>query len=173
MALSFMPSSSMTLDVVVTCRPAVNATPEQAERYLDTGDIKVLDPHAGATIFTLKALSAIEREEAEVRAGAYTRSELGRHLWIKEPMTPEARAQWHHALALDEREALGEYKAYLNRVFVEMVKSALTAVDGVGVSAQSGSHPLELIRPESHRVQVIAELVRHVQRMSLLSPSGK
>jgi hypothetical protein len=173
MALSFMPSSSMTLDVVVTCDPAVNATPEQAERYLDTGDIKVLDPHAGATIFTRKALSAIEREEAEVRAGAYTRSELGRHLWIKEPMTPEARAQWHHALALDEREALGEYKAYLNRVFVEMVKSALTAVDGVGVSAQSGSHPLELIRPESHRVQVIAELVRHVQRMSLLSPSGK
>jgi hypothetical protein len=33
----------------------------------------------GATMFTLKALSPQEREEAEVRAGAYTRSELGRH----------------------------------------------------------------------------------------------
>ena len=180
MALSFMPSSSMTLDVVVTCDPAVTASAEQAAAYLDSGDLRDLrgdlgtqSGYEGATVFTLKALSPQEREEAEVRAGAYTRSELGRHLWIKEPMTPEARAQWHHALALDEREALGEYKAYLNRVFVEMVKSALTAVDGVGVSAQSGSHPLELIRPESHRVQVIAELVRHVQRMSLLSPSGK
>jgi hypothetical protein len=39
MALSFMPSSSMTLDVVVTCDPAINATPEQASAYLDSGDL--------------------------------------------------------------------------------------------------------------------------------------
>jgi hypothetical protein len=35
------------------------------------------------------------------------------------------------------------------------------------------ANPLEDIRPEAHRVQVIAELVRHVQRMSLLGQSGK
>lgn len=171
MALSFMPSCSMTLHVVVTCDPAINATPEQAERYLETGDIKVLDPHAGATIFCLKALSPVEREEAEVRAGAYTRSELGRHLWIKEPINSEERARWHHALTNEEREALGEYKAYLNRVFVEMINAALVSVDGVPV--KQGESPLDLVRPESHRVQVIAELVRHVQRMSLLGEQGK
>jgi hypothetical protein len=44
-------------------------------------------------------------------------------------------------------------------------------VDGVPV--KQGESPLDLVRPESHRVQVIAELVRHVQRMSLLGEQGK
>lgn len=172
MAFSFMPSSTMTLDVVVTCDPAVVATPEQAAAYLESGDIGKLGGHEGATMFTLKALSPQEREEAEVRAGAYTRSELGRLLWVEAPDELRARAAWHHALNEDERAALASYQAYINRVFVEMVKAALIMIDERPVS-KSGPNPLDDIRPEAHRVQVIAELTRHVQRMSLLGQSGK
>lgn len=171
MALSFMPSSTMTLDVVVTCDPAVIATTEQAHAYLERGDLSELGGHEGATLFTLKALSPTEREEAEVRAGAYTRSELGRMLWVEAPDEPRAKALWHHNLSEDERAALASYQAYINRVFSEMVRAALVALDGRAVT--KGESPLDLIKPESHRVQVIAELVRHVQRMSLLGQSGK
>ena len=37
MALSFLPDSDLTLDVVVTCDPAVVATEEQAQAYLVSG----------------------------------------------------------------------------------------------------------------------------------------
>jgi hypothetical protein len=171
MALSFMPSSTMTLDVVVTCDPAVTATPEQASAYLDSGDLGKLGGHEGATMFTLKALSPQEREEAEVRAGAYTRSELGRMLWVESPDEPRAKALWHHSLSDDEKGALASYQAYINRVFNEMVRASLIMIDERPVTKDS--NPLEDIRPEAHRVQVIAELVRHVQRMSLLGQSGK
>lgn len=170
MALAFLPSSSMTLDVVVSCDPAVIGSPEQIHAYLESGRLEELGGYEGATIFRLKALSPAEREEAEVRAGAYRRSELGRHLWMAEPTSLSERARWHHALQTEEREALGEYQAYLNRVFVEMVRSALVAIDGAEIK---GENPLDLIRPEAHRVQVLAELVRHVQRISLLGHSGK
>ena len=72
----------------------------------------------------------------------------------------------------DERAALASYQAYINRVFVEMVKAALIMIDERPVS-KSGPNPLDDIRPEAHRVQVIAELTRHVQRMSLVGQSGK
>lgn len=171
MALSFMPSSTMTLDVVVTCDPAVIATTEQAAAYLDSGDLGKLEKHEGATVFTLKALSPTEREEAEVRAGAYTRSELGRMLWVESPDEPRAKALWHHNLSDDEKSALASYQAYINRVFNEMVRASLIMIDERPIAKDS--NPLEDIRPEAHRVQVIAELVRHTQRMSLLGQSGK
>jgi len=172
MAFSFVPSSTMILDVVVTCDPAVTASAEQAAAYLDSGDAAELSGHEGATVFTLKALSPQEREEAEVRAGAYTRSELGRLLWVEAPEELRARAAWHHALHEDERAALASYQAYINRVFIEMVKAALIMIDERPVP-KHGPNPLDDIRPEAHRVQVIAELTRHVQRMSLLGQSGK
>lgn len=172
MAFSFVPSSTMVLDVVVTCDPAVTASAEQATAYLDSGDLGTLSGYEGATVFTLKALSPQEREEAEVRAGAYTRSELGRLLWVEAPEELRARAAWHHALHEDERAALASYQAYINRVFIEMVKAALIMIDERPIPKQ-GPNPLDDIRPEAHRVQVIAELTRHVQRMSLLGQSGK
>ena len=70
---------------------------------------------------SLKALSPAEREEAEVKAGAYTRSELGRLLWVEAPSETKERARWHHALTDDERQAMSDYQAYLSRVYIEMV----------------------------------------------------
>ena len=74
MALSFLPDSELSLDVVVSCDPAVKATPEQVREYLSSGDVNALESQEGATVFTLKALSPSDREAAEVKAGAYTRS---------------------------------------------------------------------------------------------------
>lgn len=168
MALSFLPDADLTLDVVVTCDPAVVATDEQAEAYLLSGDVNDLGGYEGATIFTLKALSPSDREAAEVKAGAYTRSELGRMLWVEAPEEPKAKARWHHELAEDEREALALYQSYLNKVFVEMVNVALIKIDG-----EEAKGKVDLIKPESHRLQVISELVQHIQRMSLLGQAGK
>ena len=168
MALSFLPDADLTLDVVVTCDPAVVATDEQAQAYLLSGDVNDLGGHEGATIFTLKALSPSDREAAEVKAGAYTRSELGRMLWVEAPEEPKAKARWHHELAEDEREALALYQSYLNKVFVEMVEAALTLIDG-----EPAKGKLNLIKPEAHRLAVITELVQHIQRMSLLGDRGK
>ena len=105
MALSFMPDADMTLDVVVTCDPSVIASPDQVSAYMVTGDLNMLESYEGATIFTLKALSPNERETAEVKAGAYVRSELGRLLWTEAPADSREKARWHHELTEDEPEA--------------------------------------------------------------------
>lgn len=168
MALSFMPDADMTLDVVVTCDPSVIASPDQVSAYMVTGDLNMLESYEGATIFTLKALSPNERETAEVKAGAYVRSELGRLLWTEAPADPQEKARWHHNLTEDEREALARYQRYLNNVFLEMVEASLTAIDG-----EPAKGKLALIKPEAHRLAVITELVQHIQRMSLLGERGK
>jgi len=168
MAISFLPDADLTLDVVVTCDPAVVATPEQVSAYMASGEPSDLGGIEGATVFTLKALSPSDRETAEVKAGAYTRSELGRLLWLEAPDDERVKARWHHELADDEREALASYQGYLNRVFVEMVRVALISIDGEPAEGR-----LDLIKPEAHRLQVISELVTHIQRMSLLGQRGK
>jgi hypothetical protein len=59
MALSFLPpDSDLTLDVVVTCDPAVKASPEQVAPIW-SGDVQSLEAYEGATLFTLKALSPL------------------------------------------------------------------------------------------------------------------
>lgn len=169
MALSFLPDSDLTIEVVVTCDPAVQCSAEQLKVYLESGELSALDAHEGATRFRLKALSPSDREQAEVRAGAYTRSELGRILWLDAPSDDEReKARWHHELAPDEREALASYQAYLSRVFVEMVRVALVSIDD-----QPAGDAIDRIKPEMHRLQVISELVQHIQRISLLGVSGK
>jgi len=169
MALSFLTSSEQTQEVVVTCDPEVNATPEQRSAYLETGDLSALGKVGQATRFTLKALSPSEREDAEARAGALTRSELGRLLWTEAPTAERERAEWHHALTDDERLAMANYQAYLNRVYQEMINSSLTLIDG----EQADAEQLQLIRPEAHRIQTVSELVMHIQRISLLGVEGK
>lgn len=168
MAISFLPDAELTLDVVVSCDPAVVATPEQVLNYMESGEPSDLGGIEGATVFTLKALSPSDREKAEVKAGAYTRSELGRLLWLEAPDEERAKARWHHELEEDERAALASYQAYLNRVFVEMVNVALISIDG-----EPAEGKLDLIKPDSHRLMVISELVQHIQRMSLLGQRGK
>lgn len=170
MALSFLVSSNQTLDVVISCDPSVEADASQRSSYLETGDLGHLK-HVGddATKFTLKALSPSEREDAEARAGALTRSELGRLLWSEAPNGEKERAQWHHQLSDDERKAMSDYQAYLNRVYQEMIRSALVKING----EEANFSEIEMIRPESHRIQTISELVIHIQRISLLGIEGK
>lgn len=169
MALSFLTSSEQTQEVVVTCDPEVTASAEQRSAYLESGDLSALGEIGEATRFTLKALSPSEREDAEARAGALTRSELGRLLWTEAPTAERERAEWHHALTDDERLAMANYQAYLNRVYQEMINSSLILIDGVGADAEQ----LQLIRPEAHRIQTVSELVMHIQRISLLGVEGK
>ena len=51
---------------------------------------------------------------------------------------------------------------------MEMVRVALVEIDD-----QPASDMIDRIKPESHRLQVISELVQHIQRISLLGISGK
>ena len=169
MALSFLTSSEQTQEVVVTCDPEVTASAEQRSAYLESGDLSALGEIGQATRFTLKALSPSEREDAEARAGALIRSELGRLLWTDAPTAERERAEWHHALSDDERRAMSDYQAYLNRVYQEMINSSLILIDGEGADAEQ----LQLIRPETHRIQTVSELVLHIQRISLLGIEGK
>jgi hypothetical protein len=169
MALSFLTSSEQTQEVVVTCDPEVTASAEQRSAYLESGDLSALGEVGQATRFTLKALSPSEREDAEARAGALIRSELGRLLWTEAPIEERERAEWHHALTDDERRAMSDYQAYLNRVYQEMINSSLILIDGEEADAEQ----LQLIRPEAHRIQTVSELVLHIQRISLLGIEGK
>ena len=107
--LRFLTDSSQTVEVVTTCDPEVLCDDTQRQLYLESGDIEALESVGeGATCFTLKALSPSEREQAEVRAGALQRSELGRLLWSEAPSSSTDRARWHHELSDDEREAMAE-----------------------------------------------------------------
>ena len=169
MGLSFLTSSEQTLEVVVTCDPSVECTDEERSKYLDTGDMLHLKIGDGATTFTLKALSPAEREQAEIKAGAMTRSELGRLLWSEAPDDLREKANWHHALNDDEREAMSQYQQYLQNVYNEMIRVSLVSID----DAEATLEQLQMIRPESHRVQTISELVLHIQRISLLGDEGK
>ena len=168
MAISFLTSTEVEVDVYLTMDGSIELTEEQRSNYLSKGvfEGKV---NEGATVFTLKALSPSDREEAEVRAGSYTRSELGRMLWIESPSDDKDKATWHHSLSDEEKEALGSYQAYLNRVYIEMIRSSLVSIDG----EKSSVDQVQMIRPESHRIQAITELVLHIQRLSLVGESGK
>ena len=165
MALSFLTNADHTVEVVVTCDPEVEADESQRSAYIQSGDLSALGSVSEqATRFTLKALSPSEREDAEVRAGALRRSELGRLLWSEAPIDSAERARWHHALTDDEREAMSGYNSYINRVYVEMLRASLKLIDGEETSVDQ----LELIRPDSHRTDTISQLVLHVQRLSLI-----
>lgn len=170
MALNFLTSSELFLEVVITCDTSIKATDKERTQYLSSGDLDDLgEIGVDATKFKLKALSPAEREEAEVKAGAYTRSELGRLLWVEAPSETKERARWHHALTDDERQAMSDYQAYLSRVYLEMVSSSLTMINGEEATVDTVNN----IRPDSFRVQAISELVMHIQRISLLGIEGK
>ncbi len=169
MALNFLPSSEMTLNVVATCDPSVICSDDQRVAYMSSASLDDLESYEGATILTIKALSPREREEAEVKAGAYTRSELGRVLWASSPDGIDEKARWHHELEEDERRAYGEYQGYIQRVYIEMIKSSLIKIDGEDASWEM----IDNIRPDSYRLQVISELVIHIQRSSLLGTRPK
>ena len=169
MALRFLTNAHHTIDVVVTCDDSVTCTEEQRALYLSDANREHLKVGDQATVFTLKALSPSDREDAEQRAGAFSRSELGRLLWVEAPTEKLDRAKWHHALSLDEREAMADYQAYISRVYIEMVRASLTHIDGEPASIDQ----VQLIRPDDIRSSTISELVIHIQRISLLGDEGK
>jgi len=170
MALNFLTSSKQTIDVVVTCDSEVSSTTEQRSAYLSSGDLGDLgEVGENATRFTIKALSPSEREEAEVKAGAYSRSELGRMLWLEAPNDPKEKARWHHNLEDDERVSMADYQAYLSRVYLQMIRARLSHINGEEASVEQ----VDMIRPDSDRLTVISELVLHIQRISLLGVEGK
>jgi len=64
---------------------------------------------------------------------------------------------------------MSDYQAYLERVYVEMLNSSLTHIDGKPADADQ----VQLIRPDAQRALTISELVVHIQRISLLGTEGK
>ena len=64
---------------------------------------------------------------------------------------------------------MSDYQAYLNRVYIEMLNSSLTHIDGEQATAEQ----VQLIRPDDIRATTISELVMHIQRISILGPEGK
>jgi hypothetical protein len=50
-----------------------------------------------------------------------------------------------------------------------MIRGSLVHIDREEASVEQ----LNMIRPDSHRIQVISELVLHIQRISLLGIEGK
>jgi hypothetical protein len=117
----------------------------------------------------LKPLGPADREAAEIRAGAFSRSELGRYLWIEAPTDAHKKARWHHGLSIEEREALASYEAYISRVSIEMIRESLVEIDGHEGTVEM----IQDIRPDSFRISTITELVLHIQRASLVGDSGK
>jgi len=170
MALHFSTSSSIEHKVVISIDPALDMTSEEFSKYLKTGEGYKCVEGSEPTIFVIKALSPKQRESAEVSAGAYKRSELGRYLHATEPTSTKEKAEWHNNLSDAEKQAYFDYNSYISRVYEEMIKASVVRIEGV-----EGS-PLDLIqniRPDSHRLSTITELVIHIQRLSLLGDQGK
>lgn len=170
MALNFLTSTDQSITVVVSCDSDVKASDEQKANYLQSANMSDLEHVADtATRFTLKALSPSQREDAEQRAGAYTRSELGRLLWVEAPTDRTERARWHHNLSDDERHAMSDYQAYLNRVYYEMIRASLTHINDEPATLDD----IQNIRPDDNRSNTISELIVHIQRISILGTEGK
>jgi hypothetical protein len=95
---------------------------------------------------------------------------LGRMIYLDQPDDQKKRAYWHDSLSDQEKNAFAQYQAYLNRVYVETAKKALARIDGVDGDAWQ---VVQSIKPDHHRIQAIAEIVAHTQRISLLGNEGK
>lgn len=172
MALHFTTNAKLQYEIAITTDPALNMNDDEKISYLNTGDNGLLKIKEGQepTFFVIHALTPSDRETAELKAGAYTRSELGRILWVEEPSNYKEKAYWREALSDMEKKALSDYESYLNRVYSELVKASLIEIKGV---AGDPWDLIQMIRPDSIRLKAISELVYHIQRLSLLSEEGK
>lgn len=172
---SFCPSSGVIKTIYITSDPAFSEISEADKgEYLATSDSAVLGDTEKACAFSIKALSPSERENAEIRAGAYERSELGRLLFTRQPTDVEEKARWHHELDSAERKALAEYHQYLQNCYVEMIRASLVSIKNHGEEYTGDLiAQIDLIKPESARVSVISELIVHIQRLSLLGDRPK
>lgn len=170
MALYFSTTTDIEYDIVITCDSALDMTDEEKSGYLKTGEGLKVKEGMTPTYFKLKPLSPKDREIAETKAGAYTRSELGRILWTEEPNGYKEKAYWRENLNDVEKKALSSYEKYLSNVYEEMVKAGVKSIVGVNGDVWD---IIDSIRPDVDRVRTISELVLHIQRLSLLSNEGK
>ena len=108
MALRFSSTADITLEVVITSDSSVSCDEKAVQAYLTEGDKSGLSIGEDATIFIIKPLTLEERERAEIKAGAHTRSELGRYLSEQKPQDQESYARWHHSLSEDSHTPCGE-----------------------------------------------------------------
>ena len=76
--LKFSTTTTIEIKIAVSCDPALDMTPAEISAYLqgDFDSLKIKQDQA-PTYFFIKPLSPADREEIEIKAGAYTRSELG------------------------------------------------------------------------------------------------
>tara|TARA_Y100000310_G_C20666965_1_gene808094 strand:- start:72 stop:590 length:519 start_codon:yes stop_codon:yes gene_type:complete len=170
MMFKFANSSNYELDIVCVSDPALEDVDQKTkDKYLETTDLTLFAKNKGMTIFRIRALSHSDREQAEIRAGAFQRTELGRILNWQQPSDELDKAKWFDKLPDDEKEAYHLYNQYLQRVCEEMVKQSLVSIDGV----EAGLDQINLIRPDSLRSQVFSELILHIRRISLLDLDQK
>tara|TARA_Y100001973_G_scaffold105675_1_gene179824 strand:+ start:696 stop:1139 length:444 start_codon:yes stop_codon:yes gene_type:complete len=142
---------------------------EQVDHYLKTGSLENIQIDDNATWFEIRPLSMKDREEAEIRAGAFTRSELGKHLSSEAPIDSKERAYWHHNLSDEERLALSQYDNYQTRSCYEYVNQCLISIDGEPASFEM----IDKITPALHRTITITQILNHLNRLSVLSDPGK
>ena len=169
MALNFSTTTNEHFKIIISCDSSVKMNDDQKSKYFNSGELDGVQIDDDATWFTLKPLSIEDREQAEIRAGAFTRSELGKLLWIEAPNDPKFRAIWHNKLDDDEREALAKYEQYQNRTYCEYVRSALIAIN----DDHADFEMINKISPASARVTTITEIVLHLHRVSTLNNLGK
>lgn len=170
MALHFSTTTDVLFDVVISCDSSLDMTQDEKNEYLKKGgDIKIKEGQT-PTYFVIKPMGPKERENAEVRAGAYTRSELGRILWVDEPNDVKEKAYWRENLTDLEKNALSSYEQYINRVYDEMIRESVKEIKGIKGDVVT---LIQNIRPESDRVRTVSELIIHIQRLSLLGSEGK
>ena len=170
MAFTFATSANYELDVVCISDPVLeDVDQETKDKYLETTDMSLFADVEGLTVFRVRALSHQDREEAEIRAGAYQRTELGRVLNWQAPTDEVEQAKWFDNLTAHEQESFHKYIKYLKNVNEEIIQQSLVSIDGQRASLNE----INLIRPDSLRSQVFNELTLHIRRISLLDLEQK
>lgn len=170
MAFTFATSANYELDVVCISDPALEDVDQEIkDKYLETTDMSLFADINGLTVFRIRALSHQDREEAEIRAGAYQRTELGRVLNWQAPSDEVEQAKWFDNLTAHEQESFHKYIKYLKNVNEEIIQQSLVSIDGQRASLNE----INLIRPDSLRSQVFNELTLHIRRISLLDLEQK
>ena len=166
--ISFNTSTRHTFKIVVSTDSSVQMTEEQKKNYFNTGNLDDIQVDQNASWFTLRTLSIADREQAEIKAGAFTRSELGKLLWVEAPNDTRDKAVWHNRLSDEEKEALAKYEKYLDRSYLEYAKASLVAINDEEVN----SDILDNLSP-ADKSNVIYEMVIHLTRESTLSEAGQ
>ena len=170
MAFNFATSANYELDVVCISDPALEDVDQAIkDRYLETTDMSLFNGVDGLTVFKIRALSHQDREQAEIRAGAYQRTELGRILNWQAPSDEIEQAKWFDNLTAHEQESFHKYIKYLKNVNEEILNQSLISIDGKKATIED----INLIRPDSLRAQVFNELTLHIRRISLLDLEQK